>query len=185
MAKAVSAKRHAQAVFQIALEKNELDRWRADLENIADALKEPSFVALLENPKVHFDQKATVLKQVFTDISPLAMNLINFLVVKNRLKIFDSLVDEYMRMVDEHYGKERAEVVTAIPLDGEAMDRLQKKLAAVTQKDIVIKAEVDPEIRGGLVAKIGDKLIDGSVRTKLKDLKRGLSEAGLSDYVLD
>ena len=112
MAKAVSAKRHAQAVFQIALEKNELDRWIADLENIADALKEPSFVALLENPKVHFDQKATVLKQVFTDISPLAMNLINFLVVKNRLKIFDSLVDEYMRMIPPSKGMARERCVS-------------------------------------------------------------------------
>ncbi|TET88202.1 MAG: hypothetical protein E3J34_00835 [Dehalococcoidia bacterium] len=58
-------------------------------------------------------------------------------------------------------------------------------VATITHKDVVFKTEVDPDIIGGVVAKVGDKLIDGSVRTRLQDLRRGLIEAGLSDYVSD
>ena len=116
MARIVSARRHAQAVFEIALEKKELEKWRADLEDIADFLKDSQLVALLENPKVHFSDKTRVLQEILTGISPLAMNLVGFLVAKNRLRIFADLVAEYNHLMDAYHGREHAEVTTAIPL---------------------------------------------------------------------
>ncbi|TET87046.1 MAG: ATP synthase F1 subunit delta, partial [Dehalococcoidia bacterium] len=112
MAKGVSAKRHAQAVFQIALEKEEMGKWQADLEVIAYALRNPGLVALLENPKLHFSEKEKVLQNILTGISPIAMNLVYFLVAKNRLRIVEDLVAEYQRLVNAYYGRETAEVVT-------------------------------------------------------------------------
>lgn len=179
MAKGVSAKRHAQAVFQIALEKEEMEKWQADLEVIAYAFKNPGLVALLENPKLHFSEKEKVLQNILTGISPIAMNLVYFLVAKNRLRIVEDLVAEYQRLVNAYYGRETAEVVTAVPLSNEEKERLQKRLATITHKEVVITTQVDPDIIGGVVAKVGDKLIDGSVRTRLQDLRRGLIEAGL------
>lgn len=177
MARAVSAKRHAQAVFQIALEKEEIEKWQADLEAIADALKNPELVALLENPKLRFSEKEKVLQSILTDISPIAMNLVYFLVAKNRLRIVEDLVVEYQRLVNAYHGREMAEVVTAVPLSNEEKERLQKRLATITRKEVVITTQVDPEIIGGVVAKVGDKLIDGSVRTRLQELRSGLIEA--------
>ena len=179
MARAVLAKRHAQAVFQIALEKEEIEKWQADLEVIANALKNPELVALLENPKVFFSEKEKILQNILTGVSPIAMNLVYFLVAKNRLRIVEDLVVEYQRLVNAYYGRETAEVVTAIPLSNKEKERLQKKLATITRKEVVITTQVDPDIIGGVVAKVGDKLIDGSVRTRLQDLRKGLIEAGL------
>lgn len=179
MAKGISARRHAQAVFQIAMEKKNLEAWQADLQRIADALKHPQLVTLLENPKLHFSEKEKVLQNILKGVSPVAMNLVYFLVVKNRLRIVEDLVAEYQRLMNAHYGRETADVITAIPLSDEEKERLQKRLAMITRKEIVINTQVDPDIIGGLVAKVGDQLIDGSVRTKLKELKKSLIEAGL------
>ena len=179
MAKGVSARRHAQAVFQIAMEKKDLETWQADLERIAEVLRYPQLVALLENPKIRFSEKKRILQNILEGINPVAMNLVYFLVTKNRLRIVEDLVAEYGRLINAHYGKETAEVITAIPLGDEEKGKIQKKLATITKKEVVITTQVDPDIIGGVVAKAGDQLIDGSVRTRLKELKKSLAGAGL------
>src|SRR4030042_2500668 len=107
------------------------------------------------------------------------MNLVYFLVVKKRLRIVEDLVAEYKRLMNAHYGRETADVITAIPLGDEEKERLQKRLAMITRKEVVITTQVDPDIMGGLVARVGDQLIDGSVRTRLKELRKSLVKAGL------
>ena len=179
MAKAVSARRPAQAVFQIALEKKELESWQSDLNIIAEVLRNPQLAAMLENPKIQFNQKERILQKILTGINPVAMNLVRFLVVKKRIRIVEDLVAEYRRLMNAHYGRETAEVITAIPLGDDERKKLQKKLSVITQKEIVITTQVDSDIIGGLVAKVGDQVIDGSVRTRLKDLRKSLVEAGL------
>jgi F-type H+-transporting ATPase subunit delta len=179
MAKTVSARRHAQAVFQIALEKKELERWQADLETVDNALKDPQLVGLLENPKFPFGEKEKILQSILSGISPIAINLVYFLVAKNRLRILANLVAEYKRLLNAYYGRETAEVTTAVPLSDEEKERLQERLARVTGKKLVLTTQVDPGIMGGVVAKVGDKLIDSSVRTRLLELRGDLIEAGL------
>lgn len=179
MAKAVSARRHAQAVFQIALEKKELERWQSDLNTIAEALGNSELVTVLENPKLQFDQKEKVLQNILTGISPIAMNLVYFLVAKKRVRIVENLVAEYTRLMNAYNGRETAEVTTAVPLSNEETESLKQKLDKLTGKELVVTTQVDPGIMGGLVAKIGDKLIDGSVRTRLQELRKDLIEAGL------
>jgi len=179
MAKGVSARRHAQAVFQIAMENNNLETWQADLELIADALKHPQLAALLENPKIHFGEKDKLLQNILKGINPVAMNLVRFLVVKNRVRIADDLATEYKRLMNAQHGRETAEVTTAVPLTDEEKEKIQHKLETITQKEVVVTTQVDPSIMGGLVARAGDQLIDGSVRTRLKELKKNLVEAGL------
>jgi len=179
MAKAVSARRHAQAVFEIALEKGELEKWQADLEVIAVALKDPQLAELLENPKLRFSEKEKMLQNILGGVGPLALNLAKMMVAKNRLGIMDGLLSEFNNMVNAHFGKETAEVITAIPLSDDEKETVRGKLVGVTGKELVVTTEVNPEIIGGVVARVGDKLIDGSVRTRLKELRKDLLEAGL------
>ncbi len=179
MAKTVSARRHAQAVFELALEKGELEKWQADLELIGVALTDPQLARLLENPKLRFSEKEEMLQNVLSGVNPLALNLAKMLVAKNRLGIVDGLIEEFNNMLNSHFGKETAEIITAIPLSDEGKEIIRGKLSGVTGKDLVVTAEVDPEIMGGVVARVGDKLIDGSVRTRLKELRKDLLEAGL------
>ena len=180
MARGISAKRHAQAVFQVALQRNELARWRADLETIGSTLKDPQLFALMKHPKFRISEKIKLLGDIFTEINPLAMNLVCFLVAKNRLSLLDEITTEYDRLVDAQEGREHADVVTAIPLEEEDAGRLRDNLAQLTGKEIVLSAEVDSEIVGGLVVRVGDKLIDGSVRTRVQELKESLLGGGRS-----
>jgi len=169
-----SGRRHAQAAFQIALEREELDIWRGDLTRISETVKAPLFTAFLESPKVPFAEKARILRQRLEGINPLAMNLALLLVFKGRLGIVEELVLEYGRLLDEHRGIAHAEVATAVPLDSDEEDRLTHRLSDMMDKEIVLTTKVDPSIIGGLIARVGDKLIDGSTKSRLLALRESL-----------
>ncbi len=175
MARRAYARRYAQAVFQIALERGELDRWQSDLRKIASLGEDAALTALLENPKLRFNDKAKLLAERLGDINPLALNLVYLLVARGRLGIANEIADEYQRLLDSYRGIEPAEVITAIPLDDEDKVRLAERLGAIVGKKVVITPEGDSSLVGGIIAKIGGKLLDGSTRSKLEALKRELS----------
>ncbi|MFH0769654.1 MAG: ATP synthase F1 subunit delta [Chloroflexota bacterium] len=178
MAKRAYAKRYAQAVFEIAMQREELDKWQSDLKKVAGLGEDATIAHLLESPKLPFNAKATLLGEKLGDINPLALNLVYLLLEKGRLSMVGKIADEYQRLLDSHRGIEPAEVVTAVPLSDEDKLRLAERLGAVVSKKVVIKSEVDSKLVGGVIARIGGKLIDGSTRSKLEALKRELSGAG-------
>jgi F-type H+-transporting ATPase subunit delta len=174
VARVSSAKRHAQAVFQLALQNNEVEKWRAELITIATALSDPQLLAILENPKVHLGDKEQLIHKCLPELSQLATNFVYLLIAKQRLGILTQIVAEYERMADDHRGLEHAKVTTAIPVDEIEQKMLEERMAAMTGKQIVLTIEVDPAIVGGFVARIGDSLIDGSTKAKLEALKKKL-----------
>ena len=88
-----------------------------------------------------------------------------------------SVREEYGNLVDRQHGRERAHVISAVPLEAGQRDRLAGYLGGLVGKEIELTAAVDESILAGLVARVGDRLIDGSVRTKLQDLRKSLAEA--------
>ena len=177
MARRVYAKRYAQAVFEIALERNELDRWQSDLRKIAGLSEDAAFIAFLGSPRFHFDDKARLLSERLSDIDPEALNLVYLLVARGRLSMVGDIADGFERLLDSYRGIEQAEITTAIPLDDEDKLRLGEHLGAIVGRKVVLKSEVDSGLIGGIVAKIGGKLLDGSTRSKLAALKRELVKA--------
>ncbi len=175
MARRVYARRYAQAVFNIALETNELDRWQSDLGKIASLADDASLVALLESPKLHFDIKAGLLSERLSDVTLLALNLVYLLLTRGRLSMVGDIAAEYQRLLDSYRGIEQAEVTTAVPLDDEDKQRLSEQLSAIIGKRVVLKSEVDSSVVGGIKARIGGKLLDGSTRSQLMALKRELA----------
>ena len=175
MARRSYARRYSRAVFSIALERNELDRWQSDLRKIASLGEDATFVALLENPKVHFEDKAGLLSERLDDVNPLALNLAYLLVTRGRLSMAGDIADEYQRLLDSYRGIEQAEVITAIPLDDEDRQRLEEYLGALVDKKVVLKPKVDSSLVGGIIARIGGKLLDGSTHSKLVALKKELA----------
>jgi F-type H+-transporting ATPase subunit delta len=171
VARRIYARRYAQAVFSIALEKNELDRWQSDLEKIAVLSEDDTFIALMENPKVSFGDKAKVLAEPLADINPLALNLVYLLMTRGRLGLIGDIADEYQRLLDSHRGIEQAEVITAVPLDAKERRRLEKDLGAVVGKKVVLQPRVDPSLLGGIIARVGGKLLDASTHSKLVALR--------------
>ncbi len=169
-----TAKRYAQAVFEIAIEDNKLEEWRLDLRKIAKLIGDAEFVALIENPKLSFELKIKLVKEKLGQMNPEALNLIYLLITKNKLGYVDQIAYEYDRLLDEHYGIIRANVTTAIPLNDTEKEKISHQLKTIIGRQVVIDLQVAPEILGGFVARIGDRLIDGSVRNKLNVLKKSL-----------
>ncbi len=174
MARKAYARRYAQAVFEIALEIGELDSWQSDLRKIASLVEDAAFIMLLESPKLSFNDKSKMLSERLSGVNPLALNLIYLLVARGRLSMVGEIVDEYQRLLDSYRGIEEAEVITAIPLDDEDKLSLEERLGAIVDKKVVIRPEVDSGLIGGIVARIGGKLLDGSTRSRLEALKRAM-----------
>jgi F-type H+-transporting ATPase subunit delta len=174
MARKAYARRYAQAVFSIALEKKELERWQSDLQKIAGAVGDTTFLAALESPKIKFDDKTRLLSARLGDVNPLTLNLVLLLITRASIGMMGNIADEYQRLLDSYRGIESAEVITAIPLDDKDVQRLTENLSVLTGKKVVLKPEVDPSIIGGIVARVGGKLLDGSTRSKLTALRREL-----------
>ena len=178
MPRKFNARRYARAVLEIALEKNELERWRSDLDNMVAAVDEGAFLAVLVSPRIHFDEKSRLLEASFPGINPLALNLVKLLVARGGINIIREIAVEYRHMVDEHHGIQTAALVTAVPLDKQDEDRLARELGAMTGKKVRVTSSVDPSIIGGIIARVGGKLLDGSTRSKLSALKKELVTGG-------
>ena len=174
MARRASARRYAQAVFEMAREKNELDRWQSDLRQIASLGEDAELMALLESPRLHFEVKAKLLAEQLRDINPLVLNLVYLLISRGRFGMVGDIMEEYQRLLDSYHGIEQAEVITAIPLVDEDKRKLSERLGALIDKKVVLKSEVNSNIVGGFVARVGGKLVDGSTHSQLLALKRDL-----------
>jgi len=167
-------RRYAQAIFEIALAANELDRWQSDLREIARLVKDAEIKAFLENPKLHFREKARLLSERLEDLNPLALNLIMLLVNRGRLHLVADIAEQYHRRLDSHRGVEHADIVTAVPLAKDDETKLAERLGRIIGKKVLVEPEVDPTLIGGVVVRVGGKLLDGSTRAKLEALKKDL-----------
>ena len=178
MARVTSAKRYAQAAFELALARNELESWRESLENIAKLTKNEELMALLENPKFSFAAKKSLLPELLGEINPLSFNLALLLVSRGILRLAGNISQQYNFLLDAHRGIEHAEVIAALPLGDEDKELISRRLEEMVGHKVIIDAQVDPSIIGGFIARIGDTLIDGSVHHRLEALRESLVKAG-------
>ena len=175
MPKAASARRYAQAVFQIGLEHDGLEQWYDDLATMASALEDGELAAFLDAPQVTVDRKVEFISEALGDsVSPLAANLLALLASRGIVSILPDVVESYQSLLDEHRGIERAEVVSSVPLDDEQRRRVSDLLVGMVGKQVRLNSRVEPLILGGFVARVGDRVIDGSARTRLNQMRRRL-----------
>ena len=178
MPKITSGKRYAQAAFELALKKNELEGWQQGLRVIADLSKNEELMTLLQNPRLPFPAKKSLLEKLLAGIPPFAFNLALLLVSKGILRRAGDIFQQYNHLLDAYRGVERAKVTAAVPLAEEDQDAISRRLEKIVQRKVVIDAHVDPSIIGGFIARVGDTLIDGSIRQRLESLKRSMVETG-------
>jgi F-type H+-transporting ATPase subunit delta len=178
MSSVTSGEFYARAVLELALEKSELERWRVGLSKIADIAADEELTALLENSALSLDAKKGLLEKRLGEINPLALDLACLLASKGQLKIAGHISQEYERLLDAHYGIEHAEFVTALPLDEGDKRRYSRQLEKMIGRKFGVDSRVDPAILGGLIIKIGDMLIDRSLRSRLEALRKELIKAG-------
>jgi F-type H+-transporting ATPase subunit delta len=173
-----AATRYARALFDVVLaEKGNLEQIERELGAVADVLAgSRELQSVLSNPAVPVAGKRGIMKQL-TDrlkLSPPAAKLMLLLADRDRLALVPEVVTVYRERLMDHQKVVRAEVTTAMPLPQDRAATLQKRLAEVTGRTVTMTTRVDPEIIGGVVARIGSTVYDGSVATQLREMKQRL-----------
>lgn len=172
-----AAKRYAQAAFELARERNELDAWGPAMQSLGEASASPEALAFLGDRRVPGDAKESFLTRVAGELPPMVGNLVKLLESKRRLPLLSQIAEFFQELLDDHNGIAHAQVLTAVPMSDDEQRALAARLSELTGKQVQVEAHEEPEILGGLVARIGDRLIDGSAKTKLLALKRELARA--------
>lgn len=171
-----AARRYAEAAFEIGRGDGTLDAWEADLDVLRALLSDPELRALVEHPAVPFADKERVVRRVAGAVrTPEALNLVLLMIRRGRPGAIGSMVEHFAALVRRHRGIALAEVRTALPLDegqrGAVIDRLHE----LTGDEIEINEVVDESLIGGITVRIGDRLYDASVRTRLERLRARLT----------
>ena len=214
-----SARRYAQAAFEIAVERDDAEGWLADLELLADSTANEDFMRTLSAPRIPFERKQALIQEAFgflpvqrrrmdafwtderrkesakpgfwTDelreeyrrisrgdysVGVLGINLMLLLASRNLVHLLPAIADRFQELLDAHNGVSRAEAVSAVPLDNRQRRSVERALADMYGGEIRLTSRVDPEILGGMVIRIGDKVLDGSARTRLQNMRRELAQ---------
>ncbi|MCH4889336.1 F0F1 ATP synthase subunit delta [Acidaminobacter sp. JC074] len=177
MAKLVS-KTYAKALFELAVEGQMVDQILAEYEFVKDSFDEfPEFLEIVKSPKIAVEDKKNILVETFGEkVSETLINFFKILVDKKRSDVIREVYDDLSVLVDEEKGLVVARVESVIPLEANEIEALEAKLSNVTGKTVTIDNVINPDIMGGLVVKVGDQVLDGSVKHKLDNLKHELAE---------
>ena len=175
------AGRYATALFELALEANAIDSVLADLQKFDTLLAESAdLTRLVRSPvftaAVQLKALAAVIDRV--GIGGLAARFLKTVAANRRLFAVREIVKAYGALVARHKGEVTAQVTVAEPLSDAHRDEIRNTLNTVTGKDVRIDIKVDPSIIGGLVVKLGSRMVDSSLRTKLNALKYAMKEVG-------
>jgi F-type H+-transporting ATPase subunit delta len=178
MARNEAIRGYAQALFAVAEAEEALEAVEDELFRFARALeRETRLREALTDPALPPERKKAVLSEVLGDrANPHTVNLLGFIVEQGRAKEVGAIADELAAVAAERRQAAVAEVRTAVPLDQEYRERLTEALQKATGKRIELKVVVDPSVIGGVVARVGDQVIDGSIRRRLELARERLSE---------
>jgi len=174
LARDVAGRRYALAVLAIAREGRSFEHWAETLAGLAALTAETNFVNALQADGMTDERFEQIVREVVPGITPDELNLARLLRRKGRLALGPSIASYFEELWDEERGIQRAVVRTAVPLEEAQRQALQQRLSQQTGKSVELSTEVDPGIIGGAVVRIGDRLVDGSTRTRLRLLRERL-----------
>jgi F-type H+-transporting ATPase subunit delta len=180
MAKRDSApRRYADAAFEIATRDGTIETWRRDLDSAAAEIDGSELMAILANPALPLEQRTDAARRVFDGLSAPARNLILLLVRRGRIEQLPRVAAEFRRLDEQRQGITRATATSAAPLTDTEVRALTARLEQLTGGRIALQTDVDESLIGGLVVRVGDRLIDGSVRGRLERLRNQLASGAL------
>lgn len=176
MADRVVSARYAEALIGAIEAPGQLDEVNEEILAIDAVMCENlQFKAFVEDPSVPLEDKHGLVDKVFTGrLSQLTLDYMHLLLNKHRIDHFGQIVKAFTRLVEERRNQLRVRVTTAVDLGADVMDRLKRALDSSLGKDCILDTTVDSRIIGGVVAVVGDRIIDGSLRTALDELGKDL-----------
>lgn len=173
--------RYATALFELARDEKSIDAVRADLDRFAAILTDSADLKrLVRSPVFSADAQARALTAVLdkAGISGTSANFLKVLTANRRLFVVADVIRAFRALVARFKGEATADVTVAETLSDKNLDALKTALKSVTGKDVALNVNVDPSIIGGLVVKLGSRMVDSSLRTKLNSIKHAMKEAG-------
>lgn len=172
--------RYAQALFDMAKAKNQLDAQLGELVKVQVILRDhPALVRALQSPTVPSPVKKSILQQVLNGrVDANTLHFFYVLVDKGREVYVDSVVDSYRELLRQSRDEVKVVVQSADKLDDALIKQVETSMKSYTGKKVELEFEVVPELLGGLVFRIGDRIIDGSIRNQLNQIHERLAKAG-------
>ena len=175
MLKGAIARRYAGAIFEIARKQDTLARTLDDVKEIARLFSNRKVAYLLREPKIPAQRKETAIREALADkVLPTSLNLALLIVQRELVDLMPNIARELEQLVLDHENKAVAEVTTATKMNKAQLDRIKQALEHRTGKTILMQTRVQPAILGGVIARVGDQVIDGSIRYRLSALQQQL-----------
>jgi F-type H+-transporting ATPase subunit delta len=170
-----AARRYAEAALEIGRSDGTLDAWERDLQRLNAALADEQLRALAEHPAVPYAEKERVIGRVVGDVSPDALSLVLLMIRRGRPRAIPRMVEHFATLLRRERGVSLAEVRTALELDDQQRTAVLDRLHELTGDEIEINEVVDESLIGGITVRIGDRLYDASVRSRLERLRARLT----------
>jgi F-type H+-transporting ATPase subunit delta len=175
MLKGAIARRYAGAIFDIAMKQHTLDQTLADVEEMANLFSIRKLAYLLREPKIPAERKEKAIRQgLESKVLPTSLNLALLVVQRGLVDLMPNIARELKQIVLDYKNEAKAEVTTATQMDDAQRSQVQHALERITGKSIQLETRIQPNILGGVVARVGDQVIDGSIERRLKLLQHQL-----------
>jgi len=171
--------RYARSLAEVVFEQNIEKAVTEDLETYNEVFKAvPDLLEAFDSPSIPREAKEKLLESLIEvhPVNPITHNFLRVILNHNRIRDFQQIYESYLNSVNEHNGIVSAKVSTAVPLDSPDLKVLGKRLSDATGKQVEMEPKTDAELLGGIVVRIGDTIFDGSIRTKLAEMRRKLAE---------
>jgi F-type H+-transporting ATPase subunit delta len=173
----ILAKRYAKALFAVSQEEGTSETYRKKLNALGRFLGDyPEAMDALTNLLYPMELREKVMTQLINELQAdqFLANFLNLVLQKKRADILPEIATEFQDLVDAAQNVSRGKIVTATEISGDLQEKVQKTLENITGKKVILASEIDPAIIGGIVAKVGDLVMDGSIKTQLAGLNESI-----------
>ena len=184
------ASRYSKAIFELAIEKNQVEEINSDLQAIAKLLKdEPELTTIFFHPRLSKEEKSTLVNEVFKAVvkTEYAINFLNLAIAKKREKDIPAICMAFNNLYDSYKRQLPVEIISAFEIDKKQLKSILTSITKRTGREPLPTVKIDKEILGGIILKYEDKIIDGSVRKQLQQLAdsiKAIPVAGLRGEVI-
>ncbi|MBZ4683417.1 MAG: F-type H+-transporting ATPase subunit delta [Fusobacteriaceae bacterium] len=175
MVDAVVGRRYATAIYELADENKRVEDTHKELSLVMELFEEDTeFKTFITHPLVNRDDKKSFISKVFKDFNEDTLTILYYLVDKDRISDIRAIVSEYLKIYYEKNAILEAEAIFAVKPLEKQLEELRKKLEAKTNKTVRLTSKVDPSILGGMIVKLGDDIIDASIKSQLEAFRNGI-----------
>jgi F-type H+-transporting ATPase subunit delta len=169
---------YARALFQVAREREILDEVREQLGQFADAMHENRDLAVFFfSPEFSTEEKEDALKRSVTGADPAVMNFLEALIERHRMPAIFRIRTRYDELWDEENKLLPVQVTSAVELDAKTITSIGKRIGEQTGRTVELSSQVDPDILGGIVLRVGNSILDASIRNRLEQLRKQVARA--------